>query len=65
MPGGLIRVSELADCYDMRREERPAERLLHHLGIPQSVDTVLRILKRDVDRRKKPVVRVAGIDDWS
>jgi transposase len=45
---------------------RPAERLLTHLGLPQSDDTVLRNLKHHVaERRKDTATRVVGIDDWA
>ena len=59
------RVSELARLLGHATGGRSAERLLHRLGIPHSDDTVLRILKREATGRRKPVVRVAGIDDWS
>jgi transposase len=59
------RVSELARLLGHATGGRSAERLLHRLGIPHSDDTVLRMLKREAAGRRKPVVRVAGIDDWS
>ncbi|MEP3329805.1 transposase family protein, partial [Sedimentitalea sp.] len=43
---------------------RPAERLMHRLGIPVSDDTILRALKRDI-HAKTSQVRAVGIDDWS
>lgn len=43
---------------------RPAERLLHRLGIGVSDDTVLRQLKRCA-RESAPPPRIIGIDDWS
>ena len=44
---------------------RPAERLMAHLGLPQSDDTILRSLKRHVGARDgAAMVRVVGIDDW-
>jgi transposase len=58
------RVSELARVLGHATGGLAAERLLYHLGVPQSDDTVLRIVKRGVARRTTPL-RVAGIDDWS
>lgn len=43
---------------------RPAERLLHRLGIRVSDDTVLRQLLR-ATRANAPPARIIGIDDWS
>jgi transposase len=64
-----MRSSLCASAYwssDSRGSSRnPAERLLHRLGIPQSDDTVVRIVKRGAAIRNKPALRVAGIDDWS
>lgn len=59
------RVSELACLLGHATGGLAAERLLYRLGIRQSDDTVLRALKRDAARRRKPALRVAGIDDWS
>jgi transposase len=59
------RVSELARLLGHATGGLAAEKLLCHLGIPQSDDTVLRTLKRDAASRRKPALRVAGIDDWS
>jgi transposase len=59
------RASELARLLGHVTGGRPAERLLHRLGIPQSDDTVVRIVKRGAAIRNKPALRVAGIDDWS
>jgi transposase len=45
---------------------RPAERLLEHLGIPASRNTVLRHLKGALPRaRACAPLRVVGIDDWA
>ncbi len=43
---------------------RPAERLMHRLGIPVRDDTILRHLKRDA-RNNVPRARIIGLDDWS
>ena len=59
------RVSELARLLGHATGGRSAERLLRRFSIPHSDDTVLRILKREAARRRKPVVRVTGIDDWA
>ncbi len=59
------RVSELARLLGHATGGLAAERLLFRLGIPQSDDTVLRTVKRDAASRRKPALRVAGIDDWS
>jgi transposase len=59
------RVSELVRLLGHATGGRSAERLLHRLGIPHSDDTVLRILKREAAGRRKPVVRLVGIDDSS
>jgi transposase len=59
------RASELARLLGHVTGGRPAERLLHRLGIPQSDDTVVRIVKRGAAIRNKPALRVAGMDDWS
>ena len=69
MPGSLVlensRASELARLLGHVTGGRPAERLLHRLGIPQSDDTVVRIVNRGAASRNKPALRVAGMDDWS
>jgi hypothetical protein len=49
----------------MRLEDALPERLLLRLGISQSDDTILRLLKREAARRTFPVLHVVGIDDWS
>jgi transposase len=49
----------------MRPEHVQLKKLLHRPGIPQSDDTVVRIVKRGAAIRNKPALRVAGIDDWS
>jgi Transposase/zinc-finger of transposase IS204/IS1001/IS1096/IS1165 len=59
------RVSELARLLGHAMGGRPTEKLLHRLGMPQSDDTVLRILKREASRRRKPMVQVVGVDDWT
>lgn len=59
------RVSELARLLGHATGGLAAERLLFRLGIPQSDDTVLRTVKLDAASRRKPALRVAGIDDWS
>ena len=59
------RVSELVRLLGHATGGRLAERLLRRLGIPHSDDTVLRILKREAAGRRRPVVRLVGIDDWS
>ena len=59
------RVNELARVLGHATGGLAAERLLFRLGIPQSDDTVLRTVKRDAANRRKPALRVAGIDDWS
>jgi transposase len=59
------RVIELARLLGHATGGLAAERLLFRLGIPQSDDTVLRTVKRDAASRRKPALRVAGIDDWS
>ena len=59
------RVSELARLLGHATGGLAAERLLFRLGIPQSDDTVLRAVKREAAARRKPALRVAGIDDWS
>jgi hypothetical protein len=60
------RVDELARLVGRAAGGRPAERLLTHLGLPQSDDTVLRNLKRHVaECREDTATRVVGIDDWA
>jgi transposase len=44
---------------------RPAARLLKQLGIDRSADTVLRRVKARARDRKRPPVRVLGVDDWA
>jgi len=45
---------------------RPAESLLHRLGVPISDTTILRQLKRETPSAAQiSVVRILGIDDWS
>lgn len=43
----------------------PGARLLGHLGIASSADTVLRRVKARARNRKRPRVRVLGVDDWA
>ena len=43
----------------------PGARLLRSLGIASSGDTVLRRVKAGVRDRKRPTVRVLGVDDWA
>jgi transposase len=43
---------------------RPAERLMHRLGIPISDDTILRQLKRSA-LDTAPPTKIIGVDDWS
>ena len=60
------RVIELARLLAHTAGGRPAERLMIRLGVPQSNDTLLRSLKREVaNRHSAEPVRVVGIDDWS
>src|SRR5258707_7483820 len=54
------RATELARLLGHVTGGRPAERLLHRLGILQSDDTVIRIVKRGAAIRNKPALRVAG-----
>jgi transposase len=59
------RVSELGRWIGHATGGRTAERILRRLGIAQSDDTVLRLLKRDARNQKQARLRVVGIDDWS
>jgi transposase len=60
------RVIELARLLAHTAGGRPTERLMTSLGMPQSNDTLLRLLKREVAKRHNSLpVRVVGIDDWS
>lgn len=43
----------------------PGARLLGHLGMASSADTVLRRVKARARRGKRPRVRVLGVDDWA
>ena len=60
------RVIELARLLAHTAGGRPAERLMTRLGMPESNDTLLRSLKREVaNRHGAAPARVVGIDDWS
>jgi transposase len=59
------RVRELARLVGHAVGGRPAERLWHRLGSPQSDDTVLRTLKQEAAKREKSTLRVVGLDDGS
>jgi transposase len=43
----------------------PGARLLGHLGIVSSADTVLRRVKAQARKQTRPRVRVLGVDDWA
>jgi hypothetical protein len=59
------RVADLVQLLGHAAGGRTAERLMARLGMPTSDDTILRHLKRQAIRpNKKPVLRVAAIDDW-
>lgn len=58
------RVAQIVRLLGHATGGRPAERLLHRLGIGVSDDTVLRQLKRDARDSDQPP-KVIGIDDWS
>jgi transposase len=58
-------VTDLAQLVGHSAGGRPAERILTQLGLPQSDDTVLRIVKRSASFRRDKPARVVGIDDWS
>ncbi len=60
------RVAELARLVTHMAGGRPGGRLMTRIGAPQSKDTLLRALKRNVRPRACATpVRVIGIDDWS
>ena len=60
------RVTDLTRLVGHAAGGRPAERLMAHLGLPQSDDTILRSLKRHAGARDGAAnVRVVGIDDWA
>jgi len=58
------RVGEIVSLLGHATGGRPAERLLHRLGLGVSDDTVLRHLKKRAQDTAEPP-RVIGIDDWS
>ena len=58
------RVGEIVSHLGHATGGRPAERLLHRLGLGVSDDTVLRQLKKRVQGTAEPPT-VIGIDDWS
>ena len=60
------RVIDLARMLAHTAGGRPAGRLTTRLGIPQSKDTLLRSLKRGVNKQAAAgPARVVGVDDWS
>ena len=61
MLNGSSSICELARLLGHVTGGRPAERLLHRFFIPQSDDTVVRIVKRGAAIRIKPALRVVGI----
>lgn len=61
-----MRLAEIVDLVGHGMGGRPAENLLHRLGIPISDTTILRQLKWDMpNTAQDDDVRVLGIDDWS
>lgn len=58
------RVREIVSHLGHATGGRPAERLLHRLGVGVSDDTVLRQLKHRAQDAAQPP-RAIGIDDWS
>nr|WP_272211540.1 hypothetical protein [Marinicella sp. W31]MDC2877436.1 hypothetical protein [Marinicella sp. W31] len=57
---------EIVDLIGHKMGGRPAENLMHRLGMPISGDTILRQLKRKIPTSAKDgQVCVVGIDDWS
>ena len=60
------RMAEIVGLVGHGMGGRPAEKLLHRLGIPISDTTILRQLKRDTSgTAQDDDVQVLGIDDWS
>jgi hypothetical protein len=60
------RLAELARLVTYMAGGRPARRLMTRIGAPQSKDSLLRALQRNVHRRVCATpVRVVGVDDWS
>ena len=60
------RATELVHLFGPGVGGRPGERLLTHIGMPISDDTILRCLKRRARaRRADASVRVLGVDDWA
>ena len=60
------RVVDLARVLAHTAGGRPACRLMARLGAPQSKDTLLRSLKRGVNKQAPAApVHVVGVDDWS
>lgn len=60
------RMAEIVGLVGHSMGGRPAENLLHRLGMPISDTTILRQLKRDKpETLQADDVRVLGIDDWS
>jgi transposase len=60
------RVVDLARVLAHTAGGRPACRLIARLGAPQSKDTLLRSLKRGVNKQAPAApVHVVGVDDWS
>ncbi|MGI4744847.1 MAG: transposase family protein [Janthinobacterium lividum] len=58
------RVVDLARVFAHTAGGRPAGRLMTCLGVPQSQDTLLRSLKRGLNKRTPAAaVRVVGVDD--
>lgn len=61
-----MRMAEIVGLVGHKMGGRPAENLMHRLGMPISDDTILRQLKRNVGAsRQDNDIRVVGIDDWS
>lgn len=61
-----VRMAEIVGLVGHGMGGRPAENLLHRLGMSVSDNTVLRQLKRDVrGMTQDNDIRVLGIDDWS
>ena len=60
------RLAEIVGLLGHGMGGRPAEYLMHRLGMPVSDDTILRHLKRNAPRSAKDDnIRILGIDDWS